>query len=182
MLHVAGGGGIITQKHGSYYRKGQWVMNRIAKIAIVLILALAVGAMVVLKENKRADSKTKTLDNSVEKAVLTETQAVGASNAEEVKALPGLVDLGAGKCIPCKMMAPILEAIKKEYAGIFNVEFIDVWENPDAGKKYNVRIIPTQIFFNAAGEELFRHEGFFSREDILTKWKELNIDVEKAQE
>ena len=154
-------------------------MNRIAKIAIVLILALAVGAMVVLKENKGADSKTKTLDNSVEKAVLTETQAVGASNAEEVKALPGLVDLGAGKCIPCKMMAPILKELKEEYAGVFDVEFIDVWENPGAGGDYAIKVIPTQIFFDAGGKELFRHEGFFSRQDILAKWKELNIDIEK---
>jgi thioredoxin 1 len=40
--------------------------------------------------------------------------------------LPRLVDLAAGKCIPCKMMAPILEELKKEYAGRMNVEFIDV--------------------------------------------------------
>ena len=47
--------------------------------------------------------------------------------------LPKLIDLGASKCIPCKKMAPILEEVKKEYAGILDVEFIDVWqkENPE---------------------------------------------------
>ena len=79
-------------------------------------------------------------------------------------------------------MAPILEQLKKEYAGIFNVEFIDVWKNPDVGKKYGIRIIPTQIFFDADGKELLRHEGFFSAEDILATWKELSIDIEKKQE
>lgn len=157
-------------------------MKRIAKIVIVLILTLTVGAIIVLKENKRADSENKKLNNPVEKIAVTEIQTVETDKTKEIKALPQLVDLGAGKCIPCKMMAPILEELKKEYAGIFNVEFIDVWKNPDAGKKYSIRIIPTQIFFDVAGKELFRHEGFFSREDILAKWKELNVDIEKGQE
>ena len=150
-------------------------MKRIAKIAIVLILILVVGAMIVLKENK-------TLNNPVGKVAVAEIQSVETGKTKEFKALPRLVDLGADKCIPCKMMAPILEELKREYAGIFNVDFIDVWKNPDAGKKYGIRIIPTQIFFDIAGKELFRHEGFFSREDILTKWKELSVDTEKIQE
>lgn len=93
--------------------------------------------------------------------------------------LPRLVDLGAGKCIPCKKMAPILEELKKDYAGRMNVEFIDVWLNPKAGEEYGVSVIPTQIFYDASGAERFRHVGFFSREDILAKWKELGIDVER---
>jgi len=157
-------------------------MKRVAKIAIVLILILAVGAVIVLKENKRTDSETKILDNPVENVAVKEIQAVETGKTKKFKALPRLVDLGAGKCIPCKMMAPILEELKKEYAGIFNVEFIDVWKNPDAGNKYSIRMIPTQIFFDAAGKELFRHEGFFSAEDILGKWQELGVDIEKTQE
>jgi len=89
--------------------------------------------------------------------------------------LPKLVDLGAGKCIPCKMMAPILEELKKDYVGKLDVVFIDVWENSGAGDKYKIRVIPTQIFFAPDGKELFRHEGFFSREDILAKWKEFGV-------
>ena len=91
--------------------------------------------------------------------------------------LPRLLDLGADKCIPCKMMAPILEELRHEYAGRFEVEFIDVWKNPTTAKPYGVRVIPTQIFFAADGTELFRHEGFFGREDILGKWRELGLDV-----
>jgi thioredoxin 1 len=81
-------------------------------------------------------------------------------------ALPRLVDLGAGKCIPCKRMAPILEALKLDYAGAVNVQFIDVWKDPQAGKPYGIRLIPTQVFFDRAGRERFRHEGFFGREEI----------------
>jgi thioredoxin 1 len=74
------------------------------------------------------------------------------------------------------MMAPILEDLKKTYADKFTVQFIDVWQNPEPGKQYGIRVIPTQIFFAPDGKELFRHEGFFSKEDILAKWKELGVD------
>lgn len=87
-------------------------------------------------------------------------------------ALPRLVDLGAGKCIPCKRMAPILEALKVDYTGAVDVQFIDVWQNPQAGRPYGIRLIPTQIFFDRAGRERFRHEGFFAREEIERIFKD----------
>lgn len=87
-------------------------------------------------------------------------------------ALPRLVDLGAGKCIPCKRMAPILEALKLDYAGTVNVQFIDVWKDPQAGTPYKIRLIPTQVFFDRTGRERFRHEGFFGREEIERIFKD----------
>ena len=95
--------------------------------------------------------------------------------------LPKLLDMGAGKCIPCKMMAPILEEMKKDYAGTLEVEFIDVWKNPDAGKQYAIEVIPTQIFFDATGKELFRHIGFYAKADILAKWNELGVDLKTGK-
>ncbi len=90
-------------------------------------------------------------------------------------AKPRMIDLGAKKCIPCKMMAPILEDLMKNYADHFETIFIDVWENTEAGKEYGIKTIPTQIFFDAQGKELFRHEGFISKEDILKKWAEFGV-------
>ncbi len=98
--------------------------------------------------------------------------AMPASSAK----LPKLVDLGADKCIPCKMMAPVLKELKTEYDGRMEVEFIDVWKKPEAAKQYKIQLIPTQIFFDASGKELFRHEGFLGKEDILKKWKELGLE------
>ena len=95
--------------------------------------------------------------------------------------LPRLVDVGADKCIPCIMMAPILEELKKEYEGSLDVEFVDVWKNPKAGEQYKIRVIPTQIFYDASGKELYRHVGFMSKEDILKKLAELKIQVKKVQ-
>ncbi len=94
--------------------------------------------------------------------------------------VPRLVDVGADKCIPCIMMAPILEELKKEYAGVLDVEFVDVWKKPSEAKKYNIRGIPTQIFYDASGKELARHLGFISKEDILKKFEQLKVPLKKA--
>lgn len=98
--------------------------------------------------------------------------------------LPKLVDLGAHACIPCKKMAPILEALKKEYAGRLDVEFIDVWqkENAEKAKAYAINLIPTQIFLSAEGKELWRHEGYLSKKAILDKWKELGVDLQSGED
>jgi thioredoxin 1 len=89
-----------------------------------------------------------------------------------VPTLPRLVDLGAGKCIPCKKMAPILEKLSKKYAGIVDVVFIDVWKDAKAGKPYRIRLIPTQVFIDLSGNEVFRHEGFFSKQEIERVFRE----------
>ena len=100
-----------------------------------------------------------------------------AAGAAEKPPLPRLLELGSDKCIPCKAMAPILAELKKDFAGRLEVGFIDVWKNKDAAEKHGIKIIPTQIFFDATGKERFRHEGFFSKDDILAKWKELGVEL-----
>ncbi len=109
------------------------------------------------------------------------TSATAQTNVPAKQPLPKLLDLGATKCIPCKMMAPILDELKKEYAGKLEVEFIDVWKNPDAGKLYKIQMIPTQIFFDTSGKELFRHTGFYGKDDILAKWKELGVNLKATK-
>jgi len=90
--------------------------------------------------------------------------------------LPKLVDVGADKCIPCIKMAPILEQLREEFAGKLEVTFVDAWKNREEAGSYGVQMIPTQIFYAPDGKELFRHTGFFSREEILGKWRELGYD------
>ncbi len=95
--------------------------------------------------------------------------------ASTSRSLPLLVDVGADKCIPCVMMAPILEDLRREYTGVLNVEFVDAWKKPEEARKYRVRGIPTQIFYDASGKELGRHMGFISKEDILRGFAEYGI-------
>lgn len=153
-------------------------MNKIGKIVIVAVLVLAVAVVFAVKQKGKEDTKTDVSLNTASAAPQAKTNISKQSkDAQKSNALPRLVDLGADKCIPCKMMAPILEQLKDEYAGRLKVEFIDVWENPKAGGEYGIKLIPTQIFYDASGKELFRHEGFFSKEDILAKWKEFGVDL-----
>lgn len=86
-----------------------------------------------------------------------------------------LLDLGADKCVPCKMMAPILEELKDAYDGRADIVFIDVWKNPDQAKKYGIRAIPTQIFFDEKGKEVQRHTGFMDKKTIMENLSKLGV-------
>ena len=142
-------------------------MNKAMKIGIVVALVAVVGAVLAMKANQAKPTGT------------TATDAPGGQAAtQQSQPLPRLVDLGAGKCIPCKMMAPILEQLRHEYDGKLQVDVYDVWEKPHYTKQYGVRVIPTQVFYDAAGQELWRHEGFMGKEDILAKWKELGVNLD----
>jgi len=152
-------------------------MNNAGKIAIVAVLIVAVVVVIALKPDNKTKSGAGIAEGPAK--IVEDPQAEGLETVEgrHPKGLPRLLDLGADKSIPCKMMAPILEQLKSEYEGTLIVDFIDVWKNPDEGPKYNIKLIPTQIFYDASGKELFRHEGFFAKEDILAKWKEFGVDL-----
>jgi len=93
-----------------------------------------------------------------------------------VKGMVTLVDLGAGACIPCKMMAPILEKLEKVYRGKAAIVFVDVWKNPGGAEPFKIRVIPTQIFYDKKGKEVYRHEGFMSEKDIVAVLTKLGVD------
>jgi thioredoxin 1 len=95
--------------------------------------------------------------------------------------LPKLVDVGADKCIPCIKMAPILDQLREDFRGQLEVVFVDAWKKREEAARYGVQMIPTQIFYAADGKELFRHTGFYSREEILARWQELGFNFAKGQ-
>ena len=137
-------------------------MNQAGKIGIVAALAAVVAVVIVMK-------------NAASSPPASQPATQPAS--QPTAALPRLVALGATTCIPCKMKTPVLEELRTEYAGRLQVEFIDVKAVPAAVKAYDIRVIPTQVFFDAAGKERWRHEGFIAKDAILAKWKELGIDL-----
>lgn len=94
---------------------------------------------------------------------------------QQVAKLPMLVDLGKGTCIPCKKMKPILEELQTEYKGKAIVKIIDLRYEPQEAKKYEIRLIPTQIFFDAEGNEVYRHEGFMDKQSIKMKFVEMGV-------
>lgn len=149
----------------------------IGMVAIVAVVGVLIAKNVGEKPATAAAPAAMEASPGVKAPSAAGVAPVAAGQAE---ALPRLVDLGATQCVRCKMMAPILDDLQKAHAGKLEVEFIDVWENADAGRKYGINVIPTQIFFDAAGKERFRHEGFLGKEEILAKWKELGVDLTAA--
>lgn len=135
-------------------------MNRITRyIIILLVCLLAVAAILAGKNQEPADATVVSADGN----------------------MPRLLDLGSHTCTPCRMMVPELEAVSEDYAGVVNVEFIDVNENPNAARSYGIRLIPTQLIFDALGNELFRHEGYMSREDMTEKLVEFGYHSSPPQ-
>lgn len=92
-----------------------------------------------------------------------------------------MVDLGAHKCIPCKMMAPIIKELQEEYAGRASIIFIDVWEHREQAKRFSIRGIPTQIFYDKEGKEAFRHLGFLDKKSIVAMFENLGVPKQAAK-
>ena len=159
-------------------------MNKATKIVIVIALIAVVGIVFALKQKDKTSVSEPVVVASSNSITTTESKPQNMENPKVMETtanLPRLVDLGAGKCIPCKLMAPILEELKTEYKDKLQVIVIDVWENKNEASKYSIKMIPTQIFYDASGKELYRHEGFFAKNDILAKWKELGFDFAKTK-
>jgi len=93
-----------------------------------------------------------------------------------IQGMVTMVDLGAKKCIPCKMMAPIMEKMEKVYKEKAAIVFIDVWEHREQASRFNIRAIPTQIFFDRDGKEVYRHLGFMSEKDIVQQLTKMGVD------
>ena len=91
-----------------------------------------------------------------------------AQKAQDVPKVT-FVEIGSVKCIPCKAMQPIMKAVKDEYKGQIKIVFHDIWTSQGKADamKYNIRVIPTQVFLDKKGKEYYRHEGYFPKEDVV---------------
>jgi thioredoxin 1 len=130
-------------------------MSKTGRIIVVVVLALAVAGILVARHRRQSGA--------------------ALSGGLEPNGLPLLLDLGAGKCTACSMMEDVLAGLEQEFSGSLRVRMIDVSQHPGAKEAFGIRMIPTQIFYDGEGQELFRHEGFMGRVAILEKWKEFGI-------
>jgi len=106
----------------------------------------------------------------------------GEVRAVPVKGMVTMVDLGAAACIPCKLMAPILRKLEKVYKEKAAIIFIDVWKYRDQAQRFGIRAIPTQIFFNKEGEEVYRHVGFMSEKAIIEQLNDMGVSQSEIQD
>ena len=160
------------------------------KIAVIAVVVIAIAVGVIARVSERSSESgppelPAATTTAVGSVAATRTQADEVSGPEEsapgagspakASQLPAVIDLGRGKCIPCKQMKPILDELAKEYEGRARVEIIDIGDRPDQADEYGVEVIPTQIFINAQGEEVFRHKGFMPKQDIVAQLQAMGV-------
>lgn len=137
-------------------------------VALVVVL-IAIALIVVAKTLKTG--REQVAADAVAVALLPDPQAP----EDQAPKLPALLELGSVGCKACKQMEPIIAALTEELSGKVDVTFTDVVKHPEVAKQYDITTIPTQVFLDAEGKELFRHIGVFEKEEILAKLKELGM-------
>jgi len=100
---------------------------------------------------------------------LDKTGTSTTAKPSAIKPLVTFVEIGSVNCIPCRAMQPIMNAVEQEYKSQVKIVFHDVWtpKGKEDAMKYNIRVIPTQIFLDKDGKEYFRHEGYFPRDEVI---------------
>ncbi len=134
------------------------------------------------KQQQAIDEHIRTLGRRIPievSAAWTKEQAVLAGDNLVDKARgsgkPSLVDFGSTGCVPCDMLAPILETLKAKYAGKLNVVFVHVGQEQVLAARYGVKTIPMQFFYDKDGKERFRHVGFWPQAEIEKKLAEMGV-------
>jgi thiol-disulfide isomerase/thioredoxin len=88
---------------------------------------------------------------------------------------PALYEFGSKYCIPCKEMKKVMASLKSSHGDQVEFRMIYVDEEKPLFGQYHIVAIPTQVFLNTAGKEVYRHLGALSKEEVLTKLKELKF-------
>lgn len=150
-------------------------------LMMILVMALALALVAGVACNPQTSASTESTQNpsaaqTAQPAPLAESPLEPEGAPMPEKGLPKLVDFGAETCIPCREMMPILGKLASDFKGKLVVEVVNVHEEMDRARAAGVRLIPTQVFYSPDGQELSRHEGFMSREDILKEWARLGYE------
>jgi thioredoxin 1 len=140
------------------------------KFMLILVLIFLVFLTCSKKNGETTNLSQKDIDATAEKELI-----VTAGTLDFSKHKVTFIEIGADKCIPCKAMQPIMKEIASEYKGKIQVVFYDVWKFPSYARDYGVQVIPTQVFLNPEGKEIFRHTGIFPKEDILSMLRQKKI-------
>jgi len=133
-----------------------------SNLFVVILTLLTVFTIIFLSVNcKKAFAQDKTGKSVAIK------EAAGKSKKTVMPSVT-FVEIGSVNCIPCRAMQPIMKAVEEEYKGQVKIVFHDVWT--EKGKmdaaKYNIRVIPTQVFLDRDGKEYYRHEGYYPKDDV----------------
>ena len=142
-------------------------MARINQFGFILFIFILLGFTGCSKGNSQQQESKKSAARNVTSDVISKQDTVKVT----------FVELGSVNCIPCKMMQPIMKEIEEEYVGQVKVVFHDVWteEGRPYAQEYGIRVIPTQVFLDKDGNEYYRHEGFFPKEELVKVLKQQGV-------
>jgi len=108
-------------------------------------------------------------------------KATGPKSAEteiaeyRAKGLPMVLDFGRRWCKPCRDMVPDVEDLRLELSGRVLVRYNDLDLEGALGDRLKVIVMPTQVYLNGKGQEVFRHSGRATKNEMLAKIKELGF-------
>lgn len=140
--------------------------EKIIKIIIVVVIVFLIIGIFIYKNSINKEME-------ISKQESKKTEDVNIYSSEET--LPKLIEFGSTTCEPCKIMEPIIDSVKEKYKGKVEVEFVNVYKDYNLTSKYNIRTIPTQIFLDASGKIIYRHEGVLYEDKIVEKLGEMGV-------
>jgi thioredoxin 1 len=146
-------------------------MKKISHVLLVLTLGVLFAYSCSSKKQSSSNSETPKTEIQARGTVLETTSLELDFSAYKVTFL----EIGAKACIPCRQMQPIMREIAKEFPNEVHVVFYDVWKDPNPARKYGIQLIPTQVFIDQKGKEIFRHVGFFPKEEIVKLLRENGV-------
>ena len=104
-------------------------------------------------------------------------EEVQPDSTEVVKPKITFLELGSTTCIPCQQMEKVLESVREKYGDQIEVIFHDVKKEKEMAAKYQIRMIPTQVFLDDDGKEIHRHVGFYPEQQIDEFLKEQGLEI-----
>jgi thioredoxin 1 len=140
------------------------------KLTVILLILASSTLFCSQNSGEQAGSQKTEQKTKSEENLIVNNEQLDFSNHKVT-----FIELGADRCIPCKAMQPVMREIAKEYKGTIQVVFYDVWKTPKYAKNYGIQMIPTQVFIDKNGDEIFRHVGFFAKDEIIKMLKEKGI-------
>jgi len=155
-----------------------WKSSIHRSVVWIVAIGVALTVSLLLLAGCGESGPAETVDSTVAPSANTSPPETASPTA--ASGLPKLVDLGSNSCVPCQMIAPELEALAQEYAGSLDVVIVDVYENEALARELRIRVIPTQIWLDPEGNELLRHDGYISKEDILSRFQMLGYPLTQA--
>lgn len=163
----------MVQKNGLNMERNKsiktWLLLAAPVVLIITLFAMrdklvGIGAT----EMNRLQSKAEAMTMADSVSLLYDYSKTGNDSFRYT-----FLEFGAKGCISCQKMENVMEEIKKGYAGQVNVKFLNLMlkENQPWAKYFGIAMIPTQVILDREGQEVFRHTGYISTEELANVFK-----------